>query len=446
MKRCQIMAGLLLCLFAATVAGAKTAAEIPLWPFLYYSSAENQTDLEILWPAFDRKRTPDEDTWRLLLSGHSHRKGETVWDLIWPMWRVQHDEAGHAHSRFFPLFFGRGKVSRYILLFPEFWWTYEDERNHVCVIVPFCWGRDEPNDRFGGLLPIAFWRLEAKDRYRVYVFPLIHRRNGPTTSTTILFPLYWNMEHTLLIVPIYGRGEAREKWKTYLPPLYVHRTTVEGYREHCFLWPFAAYGRGGHHDRYRFFPLFNYDRTSDSRQRDLLWPLYEWRESGDGRKQLRAGTFLIFSGDWYKGSSEIHGLTFFWNIQRERRHSQGFWPVYSYKRHEKGSVNTSFLDPLWFWGEATGEEEHVSALFKIFDYRRQPNGDSRFSFIWRAYRRDKRGGNVSWETFPFMTGEKSPERSQFSFGWRLFQYERSDGKRSVRLFFSPKIPLGPSGK
>jgi hypothetical protein len=105
-------------------------------------------------------------------------------------------------------------------------------------------------------------------------------------------------------------------------------------------------------------------------------------------------------------------------------------------------VNASFLDPLWFWGEATGEEEHVSALFKILDYRRQPNGDSRFNFIWRAYRRDKRGDFVSWEAFPFMGWEKSPERSHFSFVWRLFEYEKADGKRSMRLFFSPRISLG----
>ena len=740
MRRSGVVVGLALCILAGGVAGARTADKITLWPFLYYSPADQQTDLEILWPAFDLKRTPEENTWRLLLTAYQfkRRNEETAWDLIWPIWRVQYDKAGQAHSRFVPLFFGhddrlREPRGKYAVLFPELWWFSETNGNYtfhvvpyfsgrdgkekhnilfpefwwfcrgagdytiaalpwgrsrrsntqyVNVLTPFFWGR-HGEQRYGALLPLGWWNVKGKDEKTYVFFPFLHHRDSATISSTgflpwwvttdgdrrlvnlfpiiwqktgaktdalvivpilysvedtdvlfplywrvgetrVLFPLFWKTGQTLLAIPFYGRGKTKTaKWETYGPPFYVHWATGD-YSEHDVFWPVVqwgdgqnrsvhavrpffdfsrrgeynqrsvllhavATGHGGGRDLLRVLPFYSSDRTSDSRRLALLWPLYrqleakgslarqvlsavpiglftmnkpadswqalnlfwwgnytgdtlqvgadrthglypfysstryhEWtsvraksnrdytrvlvessafnlldplrpllndvsdmsktpkilplfssykRGTDTSRWQAALGLFkwergprdpseskstqqtilwlgtpfmFAYQGYVYKAKPhhDVHLFSFFWDVLRSDSRSQGLWPIYTYRRSKDRMVNASFLDPLWFWGEATGEEEHVSALFKILDYRRQPNGDSRFNFIWRAYRRDNRGDSVSWEAFPFMGWEKSPARSRFSFGWRLFEYEKTDGKRSMRVFFSPKIGLG----
>jgi len=676
-------------LAASGAAATPTAEKITLWPFLYYSPTDTQTDLEILWPLFDSQRSSDKDTWRLLLTAYQHNrsKKETAWDLLWPIWRVQYDEAGHAHSRFVPLFFGRDSNEKYTVLFPEFWWFRRNDGRYTIALLPWgrhkgsdaytnyltpaIWGRDR-DERFGMVLPLAYWRFVGSELRSLYFFPFLRHKDPAgkgvtavfpwwvsksndvefanlfpvlwkkrgdsyesfvvfplyyrTKKASVLFPLYWDVGETTLAIPFYGKGEWRGwKWEAILPPSYV-RWGNDDYTEHDFLFPLVqwgdgkdrrarafrpvfdyvrkgeyeqrsmllrliAHGQGGGRELYRFFPLFNYDRKKDGKDFALLWPLYRdktakdshaqsvlsllpiglfrlnkpadsfsvlnlfwWGETGDKTKpntliqshgvyplysyqkenggldvpygtkgrpgsrvetlnlrrrsrfldplmpldgphfrvsempvlswilpffeaykdnnvrrdwelplllfnwhknptfeDLTVGTPLLFYASWQDGGHNLHVATLFWDkLHKEiessklgtRTHSQGFWPLYTYKRIASGGVNASLLDPLWFWGEATGEEEHVSALLKIFDYRRQPNGDNRFFFIWRAYHREKRGDAVSWEAFPFLNWDSSPERSRFSFLWRLFEYEKANGKRSMRLFFSPKIKLG----
>jgi hypothetical protein len=695
MKRKGVVAGCWLfvvscSLLATSVAAATpTAEKITLWPFLYYSPTDTQTDLEVLWPLFDSQQSADKNTWRLLLTAyqHSRSKKETAWDLLWPIWRVRYDEAGHAHSRFVPLFFGHDANERYAVLFPEFWWSLRNDGRYTIALLPWgrhkgtdaytnyltpaIWGRDR-DERFGMVLPLAYWKFVGEKNRSLYLFPFLRYRNPPAKSVTallpwwvsksndeefanlfpvlwkkrgdtyesfvvfplyyrtkkssVLFPLYWDVGETTLAIPFYGKGEWRRwKWETILPPTYV-RWDDGNYAETDILWPLVAWGdgkdrrvrafrpifdyvrkseyeqrsmllrliahgQGGGRELSRFFPLFNYDHKGETKDFALLWPFYRekstkdsqalsalsvlpiglfrlnkpadsfsalnlfwWGESRDKEKlgavteshglyplysydkenvqwgvppkakgkggsdaekknvrtnfrlldlltpldsphfkvseipiiswilpflehsqdkngwekwalplglfdwrkqpewqQLMVGTPFLFFDSWREQGHGLHIATLFWDNVREspkgakpgvRTHSQGLWPIYTYKRNASGGINASLLDPLWFWGEATGEEEHVSALLKIFDYRRQPNGDNRFFFIWRAYHRDKRGDAVSWEAFPFLNWDSSPEHSRFSFLWRLFEYEKATGKRSMRLFFSPKIRLG----
>jgi len=200
-------------------------------------------------------------------------------------------------------------------------------------------------------------------------------------------------------------------------------------------------------------PLFQVSRSSSGERRwEMPLDLFHWEKGAEPDKRWRFtfGTPFLFTNSWGENWHDLHVASFFWDItgqpHSDMLHSQGLWPLYTFKRRARGALNLSFLDPLWFWGEATGEEEHVSGLMKILDYRRQKNGDSRFMFLWRAYRRDVRGNATSWEAFPFMGWEKSPERTSFSFFWRLFAYEKSDGRRSLWLFFLPRIGLGGSEK
>ena len=652
-----VVLGVLIGGLLAGAATAETAEKIRLWPLFVYEPSEGETHVEVLGRLFTVKRSAEEDLYRfLVLSGYQrkHREKETVWDLIWPIWRIQRDDEGHFHSRFAPLFFGSDEGSRYAVLFPAFWWiaSLRENGSYLVVMVPWArfrgdddhyfnlatpllWGRHGEH-RWGAVLPIAFWDFAAEDDHTLVVFPFFHDRKDPTHSTSgmipwwisrkgdrqfanlfpvlwqrsgkefdaflvlplfyrfketnILFPLFWDVGNTLLVLPAYGKGKfGRWQWETIVPPVYIHWGN-DDYSEHDVLWPLVAWGegedrarrafrplyvyrrkrdfaqhsflaylgargRGGGRKLDRFFPVFSLDRTANRRDLALFWPLYVdkkreqararrvlcpllpmtpkprqparswemlnliyWGKSlqeaekpglarthgffplyradkgytsgasdrlvsyrryrffqglpvplfesyieGERYKRWKAPLELFYRERWQEpqrrrltvgsrfmfhyrdrgdGRRNLHVLSLFWDILRPSSHSQGLWPVYTYKRNKEGGRNASFLDPLWFWGKATGEEEHVSGLFKIFDYRRKPNGDSRFSFIWRTYRRDVRGDAVSVEAFPFLSWEKSPEWSRFSFFWRVFSYDRSAGRRSLRLFFSPPIGLG----
>lgn len=600
-----------LLLFAiTTTAGA--ADKITLWPVFFYEATDDKTNLEVLGPFLTARRTPTRLHWRCLgLCGYSKdsEEGETVWDLLWPAWRIQRTDKGTVRYRFFPAFFGRDQYKRYLIVFPQLWWFGRSRDDYTFTLLPFFHQRKGTEINATGLLP--WWVARRDDRRLVNLFPLLWMKKGDKLEwivfvplffhakrATVLFPFFWDIGATTLVLPFYGRGKSGNwTWEAILPPLYFHRA-ANGYSEYNFLWPMGiwsedqagmsfgvrplyqyerrhdyvqhsllqgliARGRGAHRHLDRLMPLFNFDRGDDRRKIALLWPLYSEEKSSDalhrrfltalpigllhdrpshtchvlnlfwqGRNKGRTmhGLYPLYSFErspersrfalidplvpldnrlvelselvsplsrttslfeFYKderttrrrmpfnlfvlsdsttgplhlqlivgtrrvfnysrlGECEGHDyrrrrlavLTFFWDVVNNATtgsvRSQGLWPLYTYKRGPGRRLNISLLDPLWFWGQATGEEEHVSVLLKIFDYRRKPNGESRFSFIWRAFRRDVRGDRVSFEMFPFLAWEKSPDRRSFSFGWRMFSYERRRGRPArLRLFFFP---------
>jgi len=173
-------------------------------------------------------------------------------------------------------------------------------------------------------------------------------------------------------------------------------------------------------------PLFSYyyhQEGTTLRRWQVALGLFKWARGLEWywfvhnpyESALWLGTPFIYAyyGDksgWGEPYHSLHVFSLFWDNLLPESHSQGLWPLYTYRRNKNGALRVAFLDPLWplsFLAEVSGIEEHVSDLFRVFNYHRQPNDDSRFSFLWR-----------------------------------VFSYEKADGKRSMRLFFSPRIGLG----
>ena len=345
--------------------------------------------------------------------------------LLWPL--IAHGRGGDRKlDRFFPLFNYDRKTDEHdlALLWPLYHEKgYKDTRERqILSALPI--GLGKRIDAWNSWHALnLFWWGQSHDSSRHGLYPLYSfERTSPDSSRESTAP-----GATASRVTVQARDSSKFRLIDPLTPLDTHYFDFSEF-------PILSW----------FLPIFeaSKEKTGTLVSEKPSDP-FEW-EKWDIRRHVRFASSLVLDWGWNKNSSDLHALTFFWDIKARDRHSQGFWPLYTYKRNPSGGVNASFLDPLWFLGMAKGEEDHVSALFKIFDYRRQPNGDSRFNFIWRAYRREKTGEKTSWEAFPFMAWEKSPERSRFSFVWRLFEYEKTDGKRSMRLLFSPKIGLGRS--
>jgi len=379
---------------------------------------------------------------------------------------------------------GKGGGRERLALRPLYEYTRRgDYRRHDFLAYLGAWGRG-PGHKLDRLFPLFNYDRTPTTHSLAVLWPLWSERKGDST--------YDRRALTILPVGLFRFEEPRRSWHVFNLAWWAKRADAgeEGFRAAHGFYPLYSYAESARKEGPRregtgeftihrkdfnlldpLTPLdlrhFRFSQTPLA----LAFPLFrssdeEWEGGSDKRCGLPLGLFDYsrrFDGaerdswsleieapfvlgywSWGHGKRrELRLLTFFWDIHRPEGRSQGLWPLYTYKATRKGGLNASFLDPLWFWGEATGEEEHVSALLKIFDFRRKPNGDSRFSFIWRVFRREVRGENVSVESFPFLDWEKTPETFRFGFLWRVFAYEKKrDGARSFRLFFSPPIRLG----
>ncbi|MBU8901338.1 MAG: hypothetical protein KOO69_01225 [Victivallales bacterium] len=101
----------------------------------------------------------------------------------------------------------------------------------------------------------------------------------------------------------------------------------------------------------------------------------------------------------------------------------------------------------------TAKSEHISIPF-LYTYD-EFRGDSKWNILWflangkkqkkyekisilrYLYRYEKSGDVSSRIIFPFMTYKTAPEKSKFSFLWRVFSYKRENKKVSGHIFFIP---------
>ena len=103
---------------------------------------------------------------------------------------------------------------------------------------------------------------------------------------------------------------------------------------------------------------------------------------------------------------------------------------------------------------ATLEEKHISLLLFLYTYREfkgnnewdvlwfLANGEKKrnyeeFSILRYLYRYEKSGDVTSRVIFPFMTYKTAPQKSKFSFLWRVFDYKREKDKLSGHVLFIP---------
>jgi len=388
-------------------------------------------------PVYDYERKDDftKHSALLYLAAHGRGGGRQL-DRFFPLFNFDREDGRQEISLLWPLYRDRlkegSRARQFVTLLPLGLFTLEQPRQtyHALNLAWCGWAKDRENAlglvQTHGVFPLFSWTKHRREPYR-------HPPSQPSSGQA-------------------ATAEAkRVVTQTELRLLDVLR-------------PFDLPGFRVSHSPLALIPSLFTVAEADNGYAcwKAAYDLFRWERHAEPHKSFRLvlGTWFLFDHySWDPSEGTVRGakayrhhqlrvLTLFWDSVSqwqtvlEGAHSQGLWPLYTYKKTYDGGTNASFLDPLWFWGEAKGEEEHVSAFMKILDYRLKPNGDSRFSFLWRAFRREKRGEAVSTELFPFLHFEKAPELSRVSFLWRVFQWEKRDGERAMRVFFSPRIRLG----
>lgn len=395
---------------------------------------------------------------------------------------------------FFP-FYGKGKRGPWeweSIIPPLFIRWGDEDYQEKDVLWPFVIVGDGENRERLVVRPLYEYRREGEYVQRGALLNALAMGKGGDRSLVRVAPFYsdkhkGDRRDLSILWPVYQLREEPDVFdRRLLSLLPIGLFDIQEPSRSTSFLNLAWVGKGAEGARHGFYPLYSYtERDGDTRfcLLDLWQPLdtrfFEWSDlpiipdltyifkiekddNGDqtwkaplhlfrwirterGHRSLRVGTFFVF--DWSRweqnDSRELHLLTLFWdNVNRGRNYrSQGFWPLYTFRKTKQDGVKGSFLDPLPMLWEGEEEDQHVSAFLKILDYRKKPNGDSRFSFLWRTYRREKQGDNLSVEAFPFLNWEKSPDAKSFRFLWKLFAYENEGGDKSLTLFFLPKIGL-----
>jgi hypothetical protein len=185
------------------------------------------------------------------------------------------------------------------------------------------------------------------------------------------------------------------------------------------------------------WPLIMHEDGDEGTQWHLLRPIFKWEKDGDlpdpDHFRLWLATPLVFMYENLDEGRERNLAIA--TVFQDRRTStslgrwdrmQGLFPVYHWnfegdgtrlvylnpwllfhERNRDGGSHYSLLDPFFLPGDVYGKERRVSVLSRAFDFRWHPDGDRQFSFLWR-----------------------------------VFAYEDADDQRSLRILFSPRIPLG----
>ncbi len=271
----------------------------------------------------------------------------------------------------------------------------------------------------GGRKGFRFWpffgRIEEKNyRARFAAWPFYFEK---TTSPGQSY------RHYKAFFPFYYRFDyLTESHRIYLWPLFQKSTDPARNLESFHLpWPFFNFKRSDEGRRIRFFPFFEKSDTADVKKTSFfLWPLYASSTVNFSTYEQTKKSFLIALK--IKSEKPFGG-------NRNSSLKVDFWPFFSYKRDEKGSVYFHAVSPL---------EPFIGSSEKLY---------RNYSFLWRVFEvRKKRGrGTVVSALFGTLMFKKTCEESSFHILGKALGYSSDLNARKIRFLFLP-VKIGKSSK
>jgi len=382
-------------------------AVFPLW--YRGRSANEQTDLLVpFWYA----HTSAERRFRTLfpLYWHSATTGEREWSLILPLYG-DYQSAENEYRLLFPFYFRHTSPpldSELRYFFP----LYGDYRRGP-----------EVRHRYY-LFPLyAHIRDSAAEREAWYfLWPLVYLDRAPGHSETWVVPFYWGRENpdrrfrAALLPPFYAYEdrEGRQRW--HLWPFYGLEQDA-AYVERSVAWPLFRWGRspdgerrawqfllayrrvGPQRDMVGFFPVWHSDRKAD-RIRNVS--LLHWQEADASGRQF--SLLHLGNPDW---------SLFTTRREPQRRHHHLF-PFYSFTRDEaEPRTKVSVIWPLYRYHSAGDGSTSHQLLWKLLYAESSPAGDER-GFLWRLVRSKQDESGKLFEFNPFYYAEERSNGDRYT--------------------------------
>ena len=408
--------------------------DLAVRPFFYNTSnsREETSKTSYLYPIASSEKSRDTETTQILklYQDNNYRKGE---------------EGEQKEQMLFP-FYISGKSRKY---------------GPYTSVFPF----------YGDLYE-RFWR----DEYHYFMFPLYSRtvKNG-TTSRNYLYPLVsildGDKESGFQIWPIYGQSakEGVYKKRFVLWPVYMEEDTgldtvnpthafnlfpfytssespnrssrhymwpffghtvdrAKKSEEWDYFWPFLVTVRGESRNMNRYIPFYSEDRRKENLKQWYMWPLYSHEELFSPSFRQERDRILYFL---YSDNEET------WSIDGKSRRRVALWPLFTYKRDERGMHTFAFPAPIEPIVDREGIEKVWAPLWRLYVHKWNDADDSAVSVLWNLYWHEHRKEDLAFELFPLVAYSSERRFTDFALFKGLFRYRQNETDKSVSFFWLP---------
>ncbi|WP_224961880.1 hypothetical protein [Geomonas subterranea] len=410
--------------------------DIALRPLFYRSSyaREEATSSYYLYPVATQQKTPEADNFEILqlYRTSSYRKQEPEPErerstMLFPFYISGESERHGRYHAFFPVY---GNI------YDRFW---RDEYHFV--LFPLYGSTVKKGTTTRHYLWPFFATTSGDNESGFDVFPLYGQshKSGVYEKRFVLWPFYTsestglntdNPTRKKFIFPLYASTDSPKKTsRSYLWPFFGYTEDRGRKQEEVdYFWPFITKVRGEKKNSDSFLPFYSHETFSGGEKSWYLWPLYkheELKSESFGQDQDRVLFFL------YRDNHE------YWPKDGNERRRTAMWPLFLYRRSTEGVSSLSFpalIEPIL---DKEGIEKDWAPLWRIYQRRWDRAGNSASSVLWNLFWHERRGEDLAYELFPFISYRNTEKERDLKFLKGLVSLKRDGGQEELSLFWLP---------
>jgi hypothetical protein len=113
------------------------------------------------------------------------------------------------------------------------------------------------------------------------------------------------------------------------------------------------------------------------------------------------------------------------------------WPLFLYQEKENGVSSISLPAPVESVLDKEGIEQNWAPLWRLYQRRWDEDGNSASSFLWNLYWQERRGDELAYELFPFISYRSGKKEGELKLLKGLISLKRSGEEQDLRLFWLP---------
>lgn len=409
--------------------------ETAIRPFFYQSnhSKDLASSTYFLYPAAYHESTPDADTYQVLrlFQKSTFRKDEGTEreqsTMLFPFYIEGTSEKRGPYRSLFPFYgdiydrFWRDEY--HFLMFP----IYGSTVNRGTTTRHYLW-------------PI-FSRTEGENESGFGVFPLYgeSEKVGVYSKRFVLWPFYTAGETGLdtdnptekkFFFPLYASTDSPKRTsRSYLWPFFGYTVDREKKLEEIdYFWPFITKVRGEQRRADTFLPIYSRDTFPGGEKRWYLWPFYKHEEIRSDIFNQDQDRVLFFL---YRSSHES------WPKDGKERQRTALWPLFLYQSSPSGVSSISLPAPVESVFDREGIEKNWAPFWRLYQRRWDENGNSASSLLWNLFWHERRGPELAYELFPFISYKRTKDKSELKLLKGLIRLKSGAEEQDLSLLWLP---------
>jgi hypothetical protein len=445
--------------------------ETSMWPLVdtYEAPGGRASEVDVFGPILESSVDAEMETFALrplFVSTARPREGTEDTKFVWPFGRSLTTPM-ESFVRVFPIYSDRT-------------WLTAEGWQHDWFVLPILAGGTTPTrGSYFSFFPFA-GNLKGqlgRDEINFILFPIYSdTRVGETKSVNVLWPIVSVSKgpgmHAVSVLPFYGYREkegthdrhyvlwpfvqwGHEKqdtddptsW-TFVWPFYGVESSPTS-ESHTVLWPFFSWSsnqRTGYSAYDAPWPILKREKGKDI-DRFRVWPLFGWNNSSE-----LESTFVLWPFVWnrhehtsWTTSHQFYVLPFVYSVDRQQAGDPNtsnyfkLWPLFYRDRSANGALDFQFLTLVPFRLE--GFEDVYGFLWSLYHRTTRPDGSGREETWLRSFVH-RWGPDFDEYRVPLLWSYRQDAAGHVnhSFLFGLVQYESDADGAGLRFFYLPRFP------